>query len=129
MLDSIRIEYENAAKNKIPSLNVLIHTPEDYIFVSSTAPGETPVTENTYFRFGSNTKNFTATSILNMQEDGWLDIKSKITDLFPEALYLIFPIVLNSILILKIRSQLNNCLIIQQVFMILTMTACRALMD
>jgi len=83
VLDSIRIEYENAAKNKIPSLNVLIHTPEDYIFVSSTAPGETLVTENTYFRFASNTKNFTATSILNMQEDGWLDIKSKITDLIP----------------------------------------------
>ncbi|MEO6695690.1 MAG: serine hydrolase domain-containing protein [Ignavibacteria bacterium] len=83
VLDSIRIEYENAAKNKIPSLNVLIHTPSDYIFVSSNAPGETPVTENTYFRFASNTKNFTATSILNMQEDGWLDIKSKITDLIP----------------------------------------------
>ncbi|MEO8665447.1 MAG: serine hydrolase domain-containing protein [Ignavibacteria bacterium] len=82
-IDSIRIEYEKAAKNKIPSLSVLIHTPEDYIFVSSNAPGETTVTENTRFRFASNTKNFTAASILNMQEDGWLAIKSKITDLIP----------------------------------------------
>jgi D-alanyl-D-alanine carboxypeptidase len=83
VVDSIRIEYEKAVKNKIPSLNVLIHTPDEYIFVSSIAPGEITVTENTYFRFGSNTKNFTATAILNMQEDGWLDIKSKITDLIP----------------------------------------------
>jgi len=83
VVDSIRIEYEKAVKNKVPSLNVLIHTPDEYIFVSSIAPGEIAVTENTYFRFGSNTKNFTATAILNMQEDGWLDIKSKITDLIP----------------------------------------------
>ncbi|WP_460995571.1 serine hydrolase domain-containing protein [Spirosoma harenae] len=49
----------------------------------SCKPGNAPVTETTYFRFASNTKNFTATSVMNMHEDGWLNYKAKITDLIP----------------------------------------------
>ncbi|MBK8554100.1 MAG: beta-lactamase family protein [Ignavibacteria bacterium] len=82
-VDSVRINYEKKANKTIPSLSILIHTPSDYIFVSSTAEGETPLTKDTYFRFASNTKNFTSASILNMQESGWLNIKDKIVDLIP----------------------------------------------
>jgi len=82
-LDSVRIKYEKVVKRTCPSLSVLIHTPEDNIFASSVAEDETPLTKDTYFRFASNTKNFTSTSILNMQEDGWLNIKDKIVSNIP----------------------------------------------
>ncbi|MEP7146135.1 MAG: serine hydrolase, partial [bacterium] len=82
-VDKVRIDYEKIIQRKIPSLNVLIQTPEENIFVSSVPDGSTPITKDTYFRFASNTKNFTSASILNMQEEGWLDIKSKITDNIP----------------------------------------------
>ncbi len=82
-VNSVRSGYEKKINRKIPSLNVLIQTPSDYIFVSSVPDGRTPVTKDTYFRFASNTKNFTSASILKMQQDGWLDIKSKIIDKIP----------------------------------------------
>lgn len=82
-VDSIRKEYEKFTNRKCPSINILIHTPGDYIFVSAVSEGEKQITKDTYFRFASNTKNFTSASILNMQEDGWLNIKSKITDIIP----------------------------------------------
>lgn len=90
-IDNIRLEYEKASNLKCPSLNILIHTPGDLIFVSSTANGETPLTKDTYFRFASNTKNITAAAILNMQEDGWLNIKNKITDTIPGTSELYVP--------------------------------------
>ncbi len=77
-VNEARAEYENNIGRKIPSLNVLIQTPSDFIFVSSVPDGYTQVTNDTYFRFASNTKNFTSTSILKMQQDGWLDIRSRI---------------------------------------------------
>src|SRR6187455_989668 len=74
-VDSVRLAYERVSGRKIPSLNVLIQTPVDYIFVSSVPDGGVPVTKDTHFRFASNTKNFTSAAVLNMQEDGWLNIK------------------------------------------------------
>jgi len=82
-LDSVRIKYEKVVNRTCPSLSILIHTPADNIFASSVAEGETPLTKDTFFRFASNTKNFTSTSILNMQEDGWLSIKDKIVSNIP----------------------------------------------
>lgn len=82
-IDSIRIEYENVIKRKIHSLNILIHTPDDVIFVSSTDNDEKPITKDTYFRFASNTKNFTSAAVLLMQQKGWLYIKDNITDRIP----------------------------------------------
>ncbi len=82
-LDSVRSSYEKITNRSCPSINILIHTPVDYIFVSFAADGISPLTKDTYFRFASNTKNFTSASILNMQEDGWLDIKSLIVDKIP----------------------------------------------
>ncbi|GAA4471072.1 hypothetical protein GCM10023189_60900 [Nibrella saemangeumensis] len=82
-IDKVRADLEANLKNQVPSLNVLIQTPAERIFVSSVPAGGTPVTETTHFRFASNTKNFTSTAILNMYEDGWLDIKARITDPIP----------------------------------------------
>ncbi len=67
----------------MPSLNVYIQTPTEKYFVSSVPDGKTPLTENSNFRFASNTKTFTSTAVLKMYQDGWLHYKAKITDLIP----------------------------------------------
>jgi D-alanyl-D-alanine carboxypeptidase len=82
-LDKIRKGMSDSLGISFPSLNLLIQTPTDKIFVSSVGESGQVVTPDTYYRFASNTKNFTATAILNMYEDGWLDYKAKITDLIP----------------------------------------------
>lgn len=83
VVDNIRKNLSDSLGFPFPSLNLLIQTPTDKIFVSSIAEGHQKVTPHTYYRFASNTKNFTATAILNMYEDGWLDYKAKITDVIP----------------------------------------------
>jgi len=82
-VDSVRLALEQKIAKTVPSLNVLIQTPTEIIFVSSVPENSTPLTKDTYFRFASNTKNFTSTAVLNMYEDGWLDIHAKITDTIP----------------------------------------------
>ena len=82
-VDKVRADLEKSLGNSVPSLNVLIQTPTQKIFVSSVPAGKTPVIETAHFRFASNTKHFTATAILNMHEDGWLNYKAHITDLMP----------------------------------------------
>jgi len=67
----------------IPTLNIFIQTPGGSWFASSAGKGYQPITADTYFRFASNTKSFTSTAVLNMQEDGWLNIDHKITDTIP----------------------------------------------
>jgi D-alanyl-D-alanine carboxypeptidase len=82
-VDSIRLVLQTSLGKYVPSLNVLITTQTEEYFASSYGFQSETVTPNTYFRFASNTKNFTSASILNMQEDGWLDIDDKITDSIP----------------------------------------------
>jgi D-alanyl-D-alanine carboxypeptidase len=82
-VDSVRRSLESQINKNVPSLNLLIHTPGEYIFVSTVHSGVSPITKDTYFRFASNTKTFTSTVILNMQEQGWLNINSLITDVIP----------------------------------------------
>jgi D-alanyl-D-alanine carboxypeptidase len=82
-VDSVRRDLEKKLGNPVPSLNVLIQTPREEIFVSSVHENVTPVTKDTYFRFASNTKIFTSTAILKMYQDGWLDYRAKITDPIP----------------------------------------------
>ena len=83
VVDSVRQALQTTSGKVIPSLNVLINTPTETIFVSSVPQNGVPLTRDTYFRFASNTKNMTAAAILNMQEDGWLDISDKLTDTIP----------------------------------------------
>lgn len=82
-VDSVRRVLSDSLNFPVPSMNVLIQTPAQTYFVSSVAPGHQPLTPDTFFRFASNTKNFTATSVLTMYQDGWLDYKARITDLIP----------------------------------------------
>jgi len=82
-IDSVRRALSETLGIDYPYMNVLIQTPAEKIFVSSAANGNPPLTADTYFRFASNTKNFTAVAILNMYQDGWLDYKAKITDVIP----------------------------------------------
>ena len=91
VIDSVRLVYEKVSGKPCPSLNILIHTPDDVIFVSSVPKGVAPLTKDSYFRFASNTKNFTSASILNMQEDGWLNIKDKIIDIIPGTTHTYIP--------------------------------------
>jgi D-alanyl-D-alanine carboxypeptidase len=90
-VDAIRSQLEAKLGKTVPSLNVLIQTTGETCFVSSVPAGGTPITKDTYFRFASNTKNFTATAILNMVEDGWVDYKAKIVDQIPGSDILYVP--------------------------------------
>ncbi len=83
IVDSIRQSVETNIGKVVPTLNVIIQTPSETWFSSSAAEGYEAITRDTYFRFASNTKNFTAAAVLNMQEDGWLDVNSKIVDTIP----------------------------------------------
>ncbi len=83
VVDSVRLALETEIGKIVPTLNVFIQTPEGSWFSSSAGEGYQPITADTYFRFASNTKTFTSTSILNMQEDGWLNIDDLITDTIP----------------------------------------------
>lgn len=82
-VDKIRENLSDSLGISFPSLSLIIQSPTEKIFVSSVEKSGQVVTPDTYYRFASNTKNFTATAILNMFEDGWLDYKAKITDRIP----------------------------------------------
>lgn len=82
-IDPVRMATEQTLGHVVPSISIYMQTPEDIVFASATADGVMPLTPQTFFRFASNTKTFTSTAILNMYEDGWLDIYQKITDMIP----------------------------------------------
>ncbi|MFH1904214.1 MAG: serine hydrolase domain-containing protein [bacterium] len=82
-VEGVRLALETTINKTVPSLSVLIKTPDASYFTSSVAHGVEPVTPDTYFRFASNTKNFTATAILNMNQNGWLDYTDRIVDNIP----------------------------------------------
>lgn len=77
-LDTVRARLSEKIQKPIPSISVYIQTPEGVWFVSSADLPAQKLTERTHFRFASNTKTFTATAILKMHQDGWLDIYSHI---------------------------------------------------
>lgn len=83
VVNMVRQNLSDTLNFAVPSLSVLIQTPTDKIFASSLSASGQVVTPFSYFRFASNTKNFTATAILNMYENGWLDYKAKIIDNIP----------------------------------------------
>ena len=82
-VDNARTNLEKSLGNSVPSMNVLIQTPTQTYFASSVPTGRQPLTPNTIYRFASVAKNFTATAVMKMHQDGWLDYKAHITDLIP----------------------------------------------
>lgn len=83
VVTATRLAVEAEIGKAIPTLNIYIQTPDGSWFSSSAGEGYQPITSDTYFRFASNTKNFTSASVLNMQEDGWVNLDDKITDIIP----------------------------------------------
>lgn len=82
-VEKVRADLEKDLQKQVPSLNVYLQTPTQTYFASAVPTGRQPITPNTYYRFASFTKNFTATAIMKMNQDGWLDYKANITDLIP----------------------------------------------
>jgi len=82
-LEVIRVNLGNELGVVIPSISVYIQSPEETMFATSSESGMPRITPDTYFRFASNSKNFTSTAILNMMEDGWLNIYDFISDTIP----------------------------------------------
>ncbi len=82
-VQTVRISVETEIGKAIPTLNVFIQTPNGSWFSSSAGEGYQPIAADTYFSFASNTKSFTASSALEMMQDGWLDLDVHISDTIP----------------------------------------------
>jgi len=78
-IEEVRESLSEKLGKTIPSINVLINTPEG-LYYASVGQEEFKTTPKTNFRFASNTKNFTAAAILKMQQDKLLDIDQHITE-------------------------------------------------
>lgn len=79
-MTSVHAALERQIGRDVPSLSVLVHTPEGRYFATA---GEGEVTPDTRFRFASNTKNFTAAAVMKMHQDGWLRYTDNITAAIP----------------------------------------------
>src|SRR5690606_8989474 len=82
---TLRTNLEKELGHDVPSISVLVESPNGTFFTSSAGKNGKAITENTYFRFASNTKNFTATAILKMMQDGWLHIDDNIASYIPST--------------------------------------------
>ncbi|UKB79171.1 serine hydrolase domain-containing protein [Chryseobacterium sp. MEBOG07] len=80
---NIHSNLQAALNTDIPSLSVYVVSPKGTYFSTVKGTNGTDITPTTYFRFASNTKNFTSTAILKMMQDGWLKLDDKITDNIP----------------------------------------------
>ena len=82
-LELIRDSLEVELGCIVQSISVYIQNSDEVYFATTDLHERDQITSDTYFRFASNSKNFTSTAILNMYEDGWLDIYDTITDTIP----------------------------------------------
>lgn len=74
---------EQTLDQNVPSISVLLVTPKGEFFSSIAGKNGKTITKDTWFRFASNTKNFTATAILLMMQDGWLRLDDGINSPIP----------------------------------------------
>lgn len=80
---NVHTNLQTSLGTDVPSLSVYIVSPKGTYFSTVKGTNGTAVTPQTYFRFASNTKNFTSTAILKMMQDGWLNLDDKITANIP----------------------------------------------
>lgn len=80
---NIHVGLQKELNTDIPSLSVYVVSPKGTFFSTTSGSNGSLVTKNSYFRFASNTKNFTSTAILKMMQDGWLTLDDKITANIP----------------------------------------------
>ncbi|MDR6405220.1 MULTISPECIES: serine hydrolase [Chryseobacterium] len=83
VMKNIHSNLQRDLNTDVPSLSVYIVSPRGTYFSTVKGTNGSVVTPNTYFRFASNTKNFTSTAILKMMQDGWLNLDDKITANIP----------------------------------------------
>ncbi|MDD4734655.1 MAG: alpha/beta fold hydrolase [Kiritimatiellae bacterium] len=81
---AVWLEMKASLSNSVPSLSICLQTSNETFFASSSETPELALTTNMTFRFASNTKNFTATAVLDMQQRGWLNVTDPITNGMPE---------------------------------------------
>lgn len=81
--DSMRQEIETLVGIPIPGMHFYVQSPRGSYFVSTAPTPAQRVTSGHWLRFASVTKFFTATGILNMAEEGWLNIDDTITSDIP----------------------------------------------
>ncbi len=82
-VSQVRLNLESALEKTVPSLSLMMQTSNGTYFASAAATPAQALTPDTYFRFASNTKNFTAAAVLHLHQRGWLDINDKIGDAIP----------------------------------------------
>ncbi len=80
---AVRLELEATLGKPVPSLSLVLQTPANTFFVSAAATPAQALASNTVFRFASNTKNFTATAVLHLHQQGLLHITNHIVDFIP----------------------------------------------
>lgn len=79
----IHSDLQKELNTDVPSLSVYIVSPKGTYFSTVNGANGDLMTRKTYFRFASNTKNFTSAAILKMMQDGWLNLDDKITAHIP----------------------------------------------
>lgn len=84
-ISNVRISLEKELGHDVPSISILLQSPKGTYFTSSPGKNGKAISKDTYFRFASNTKNFTAAAILNMMQDNWLNIDDKIISKIPTS--------------------------------------------
>ncbi|MFC3160508.1 serine hydrolase [Chryseobacterium arachidis] len=83
VVKNVHTNLQTSLGTDVPSLSVYIVSPRGTYFSTAKGANGAAVTPYSYFRFASNTKNFTSTAILKMMQDGWLKLDDKITDNIP----------------------------------------------
>jgi len=81
--DSMRLEVNKLVGLPIPGMHFYLEGPKGSFFISTADDDTKKLTANHWFRMASITKHFTSVAILNMQEDGWLNIDDTITSFIP----------------------------------------------
>lgn len=81
--DSMRLEIETLVGVSIPGMHFYVQSPRGSYFVSTAPTPGQRVTSGHWFRYASVTKFFTASAILNMAEEGWLNMDDTITSDIP----------------------------------------------
>jgi D-alanyl-D-alanine carboxypeptidase len=67
----------------IPSLNILVETSQGIWYSNNSATGISDYTYQDSFRINEVTQMFTASAILKMDQDNWLDINATLTETIP----------------------------------------------
>jgi CubicO group peptidase (beta-lactamase class C family) len=80
--------FSDAISNNVPGAAVLVAQNGKVLFKKgyglADVPHNTPITPETRFRIGSITKQFTASAILKLQEEGKLSVADKLSKYFPD---------------------------------------------